>query len=330
MSAQPTLRYLSRSDVLASLPPLDEQLELARETMTALGTSAELPPKVGVHPRATGAFADAMPALLLGVNEDGSGDRMGMKWVAGVPTNNALGLPAISAIVVVNDAQTGIPAAVMNGGPITAARTAAISGVAIEATGRSDMRRAAIIGAGTQGHSHIPILGHVVPGVKIDVFDRHPDRALRLVELAQQTDGIARANVAASAKDAIASADLVVTCASFTSPESRQVMTSGWLRDAALVVAVDYDTICSADVAREAGTFLVDEIGQFQAQRAGGNFTGYPDPTGTIGQALRASIPVQAGLALISHLGVGLADVVFANAILARARDLGLGVPLEL
>src|SRR5262249_49516110 len=61
MSAQPSLRYLSRDDVLSSLPPLDEQLELARQTMTALVERAQLPPKVGVHPRPTGAFADAMP-----------------------------------------------------------------------------------------------------------------------------------------------------------------------------------------------------------------------------------------------------------------------------
>jgi len=39
--------------------------------------------------------------------------------------------PAINAIVVLNHASTGLPTAVIDGGPITARRTAAVSGVAI-------------------------------------------------------------------------------------------------------------------------------------------------------------------------------------------------------
>ena len=54
-----------------------------------------------------------------------------MKWVAGYATNTALGLPGIHAVVVVNDPETGIPTAMLDGGPITAERTAAVSGVAL-------------------------------------------------------------------------------------------------------------------------------------------------------------------------------------------------------
>lgn len=330
MPNQPGVRYLTRAEVVAAMPPLSEQLDLAQETMTAIGRNAELPPKVGIHPRPTGAFADAMPALLLGASDDGSDDRMGMKWVAGVPANNLVGLPAISAIVVVNDARTGLPVAVMNGGPVTAARTAAVSGVAIRALKQDGLRRAAIIGAGTQGQSHMQVLGEVVPGVEVAVFDRHPDRAERLTEIAKNTRGIDGARAVESARTAVAEADLVITCASFTSPELRQVMTREWLTEGALVVAVDYDTICSVDVARHASLFLVDDVGQFQAQRASGNFANYPDPSGTIGGAIRDEIVRPNGRVLVSHLGVGLADVVFANAILARAIESGYGTSLDL
>ena len=54
-----------------------------------------------------------------------------MKWVAGFGANNAIGLPAINAVVILNDARTGLPTAILDGGPITALRTAAVSGVAI-------------------------------------------------------------------------------------------------------------------------------------------------------------------------------------------------------
>ena len=60
---RPGLRYLSATDVVAAMPPLEERLRLAELTMTALADgSGELPPKIAVHPRPDGSFAHAMPA----------------------------------------------------------------------------------------------------------------------------------------------------------------------------------------------------------------------------------------------------------------------------
>ena len=315
-NALPELRYLNATDVEAAMPALDERLELAELTMRALDVGAELPAKIGVHPRPAGSFAHAMPAFLRGGESDGRGDGLGMKWVAGFATNNALGLPSISAIIVLNDPSTGIPIAILDGAPITAQRTAAVSGVAIRAfpppvTGRSP--KAAIIGAGTQAKSHLPGL-----------FDRHPERASALVEIARQTPGIERAAVARNARGAIDGADLVITVASFG--PVRQVMAPDWLTVSATVVPVDYATYCSADVARDAALFLVDERGQFLANRVAGAFDDYPDPTMTLGEALRTNVerPPE-GRVVVTHLGVGLADVVFGRAVLERAIALDRG-----
>src|SRR5918994_2803262 len=122
------LRFLSASDVMAAMPPVAERLALAERTMTALGAEADLPPKIGVHPRPSGSFAHAMPAALNGA--DGR-DLLGIKWVSGFPGNRSRGLPAIHAMVVLSDPATGEPVAILDGGPITAERTAAVSGVAI-------------------------------------------------------------------------------------------------------------------------------------------------------------------------------------------------------
>jgi ornithine cyclodeaminase/alanine dehydrogenase-like protein (mu-crystallin family) len=73
---------------------------------------------------------------------------------------------------------------------------------------------------------------------------------------------------------------------------------------------------------------VVDERDQFLAARDGGDFAGYPDPTATLGEVLRDRPVRPAGRVLVSHLGVGLADVVFASAILKRAEQLGLGLLL--
>jgi alanine dehydrogenase len=325
----PPLLYLSRADVEAAMPPLPERLELAELTMTALVADAELPPKVAVHPRPEGAFAHAMPAHLRSPN-GADGDLLGMKWVAGFATNSARDLPAIHALVVLNDPDTGIPTAILDGGHITAERTAAVSGVAIRhyapsVSGRRN--RAALIGAGVQGRSHLPVLGHLLPGVDVAIHDRDRDRAEGLVGQARRIEGIGAARVASSPRDAIADADVVVTAASFG--PVRQVMTTDWLTPDALVVPVDYATYCSAQVARDASLFLVDERDQFVANREAGLFDDYPDPAATIGEAIQGGVarPL-AGRVVTTHLGVGLADVIFGAAIVRRATGLGLGTTL--
>jgi alanine dehydrogenase len=325
------LRYLSAADVLAAMPDLDERLALAERTMTALVADAELPPKLGVHPRPTDSFVHAMPAHLRGHDATGGDDLLGMKWVAGFATNNGRGLPAINAVVILNDPATGQPTAILDGGPITAQRTAAVSGVAIRryapvVVGRAP--RAALIGAGVQGRSHLPVLGGVLPGVALTLFDRHPERVEALAAQARATDGIGSVAVAPDARAAVRDADVVVTAASFG--PVRQVMTAAWLSDDALVVPVDYATYLAAEVARDAGLFLVDDRGQFLANRDAGLFEDYPDPTATLGEAILGRTARPAGRrVVVTHLGVGLADVVFGAAIVERAESLGLGVLLE-
>ena len=329
-SLAPTLRYLSAAEVDAAMPPLDERLALAERTMVALVADAELPPKIGIHPRPDGSFGHAMPALLRGVDPAGGDDLVGMKWIAGFPGNRARGLPALHGLVLLADPMTGVPTAILDAGPITAERTAAVSGVAIAhfapgVEGRPPS--VALIGAGVQGRSHLAVLGRVLPGLRLAIFDRHPDRAEMLAGAARLTPGIEEARVTETARDATSTADVVVTSAAFG--PVRQVMTGDWLTRDALIVPVDYATYCAAEVARDAGMFLVDQREQFLANRDAGLFDDYPDPTATIGEAIVREITRPAtGRVVVSHLGVGLADLVFADAILRRATAAGMGTVL--
>jgi len=164
--------------------------------------ASQLPPKIAIHPRPTAAFVHAMPAHL---RSDERGDLVGMKWVAGYATNTALGLPGISALVIVNDPATGIPTAILDGGPITAQRTAAVSGVAIRRFGPAQPAGldVALIGTGIQGRSHLPVLAHLLPGARLHVFDADAARAEAFAELARSHDGIAEVRVHATAREAV-------------------------------------------------------------------------------------------------------------------------------
>jgi ornithine cyclodeaminase/alanine dehydrogenase-like protein (mu-crystallin family) len=106
-------------------------------------------------------------------------------------------------------------------------------------------------------------------------------------------------------------------------------MDAGWFAPDALVVAVDYAMSVAAEVATGAALFLTDERGQLFANRDAGLFDGYPDPDATLGEAIVAATPRPAGgRVLVTHLGVGLADLVFADAILRVAKARGAGTLL--
>ncbi len=326
------------------MPPLPERLRLAERTLRALGCDAELPPKIGVHPRQPGSLAHAMPALLRGEVADGSADLLGVKWITGFPANPGRGLATYQALVLLNDALTGEPLAVMDGGTITTQRTAAVSGAAIRhflPEGAGDGGRAhrvAVLGAGAQARSHLPVIGNLLPGAQVRITDVDSDRAAALAKEATSIEGIGAAQSVASVREAVRSADVVISVVSF-GPD-RQTLDPAWLEPDVLFIAVDYDMQAPAALAREA-FFVVDEREQFLATRSGPTFAGYPDPDATIGELLRGEVVERlgsdappphdagssspAGRVLVTHLGVGLADVVFASAILARAEQLGLG-----
>jgi len=310
------------------MPPLDERLELAEVTLGALGRSAELPAKIGVQPRQAGSLAHAMAALLRGSAADGGGDLIGIKWIVGFPENPAVGLPTYHALVILNDARNGLPLAVMDAGTITAQRTAAVSGVAIklfEPEPRGRPAAVAVLGAGVQARGHLPVIGRLLPGASVRITDVDWARAEALAVEARAIEGIGEVAVTSGVREAVEGAEVVVSVVAF-GPD-HQALDPRWLGSNTLFVAVDYDMQASAVLAREAH-FVVDERDQFLATRAGGGFAGYPDPISTLGEALRSGPARHAGRVLVSHLGVGLADVVFASAILRRAERLGLGMLL--
>jgi ornithine cyclodeaminase/alanine dehydrogenase len=306
--SMPPLRYLSAAELEACLPNVDARLDLAARALRALAHgSAEMPPKIGVHPR-PGALLHAMPAWLR------DSDLVGLKWIAAFPENRGRGLPAISGLMVLNDPATGVPTWVMDAARITAVRTAAVSGVALRLLAPRDVERVALIGAGgVQGQVHREVVRALLPGAEIVT--------------AGTTD---------EAKQVAAQAQVVITMAPIGA--ANQVLTPDWLADGTLTVSIDFATYASAALARAVGTFVVDDRAQFLAYRDAGHFDGYPEPSATLGELLDAQVdgqpigpnPANHRLpALVNHLGVGLADVVFADAIRQRAEELGAGQALE-
>lgn len=308
------------------MPPVPDRLALAERALRALASDAQLPAKIGVHPRPDASWAHAMPAWVPGDAQDGSDDLLGVKFVSGFPANTARGLPALHATLLLCDPRTGRPRAVMDAGPITVARTAATSAVAIAAWGpRSPAPVVGIVGAGAQAEGHVEALQSVLPGSHLRIHDRDAQRATALARRAMDSGSFASAATTDSAAAAIRGADVALTMVSF-GPD-RQALPEDAFAEVGLVVTVDYDMCLPAGAVRQAGVFLVDEVGQFLANRAAGIFEGYPDPASTMGERLDAPRPP--GQIIVVHLGTGVADLVLGDAVLhvAEARGLGTALP---
>ena len=325
----PPLRYLNAADVQAAMPAVAERLTLAELTMLALVDDAQMPPKIGVDPSPADSFAHAMPAWMRGAAADASKDLLGMKWVVGFPQNAGRGLPAITATTVIKDAVTGLPLGILDAGGITALRTAAVSGVAISRWGPADPGPVAIIGAGVQARSHLPVVAHLLPGVAVVLCDRDP---ARVEALAGEVDAgehgqVGEVSTTTDPVEAVEGAALALTLVSF-GPDRQSIPADAFREDATLV-AVDYDMCVPASVAKGAALFLTDDREQYLANRTETQFVGYPEPAAMIGEAIAAGAPRPEGRVLVSHLGAGLADVVFGDAILKLAEAEGIGTILE-
>jgi len=275
-----------------------------------------------------------MPAALRGPARDGREDLLGMKWVTGFPTNASLGVAAIHALVLLSDARTGVPRAILDGGALTAHRTAAVSGAALArwappVEGRPT--EVALVGAGVQARSHLPVLAHLLPGSRVTICDLDAGRAESLADdVATGRSGLGAFREVGATTDpaeAVEGADVVVTLVSF-GPQ-RQAIAAEAFGPSSTIVAVDYDMCVPASVAERADLFLTDERDQFLATRSASVFAAYPDPHVTLGEAISADTPRPPGRVLVTHLGVGLADVVFGDAILreAESRDIGTILP---
>ena len=102
-------------------------------------------------------------------------EHIGLKVVTVHPDNPARGLPFIHALVMVTDAATGQPVAVMDGEYLTALRTGAASGLATDLLARPDAKVAAIFGAGVQGRTQLEAVCAVRPIGRAYIFSRSRD-----------------------------------------------------------------------------------------------------------------------------------------------------------
>ena len=318
------VRWLTRAEVEAVQIAPDRALRLAATALCALANGdAEVPPKFGVHPPGA-VHVHAMPAYIRSL------DLFGLKWLGEFPANRARGWPTINSLIVLNDAQTGIPLAIMDGNWITALRTAAVTAVALRACSRPGVEIVAMIGTGLEARTHLLMLPAAFPDLTtVRIAGRTRESAERFIAgLGARSKP--RLIASDSREAAVRGAPVVVTV---TNATTTRLLEPEWL-DPGVTVAVIDNAGKETGLLPSIDRMVVDDPAPFatEAVRAGYP-AGVPRIDAQIGGVLLGAELGRTSpneRVLINSLGNAALDVVFGAEILNEAKAAGIGTELPL
>ncbi len=319
------LLYLSRADV-ESVNLGMKEIVAALEKMFAEKAAGrvEMPPKPGIHP-GRDSFIHAMPAYIPAAAS------AGMKWVSGFPANARRGLPTINGLIILNDAETGLPKAVMDCTWITAKRTAAASAVAAKKLARPDSAVLGILGCGVQGRSHLEAFADLFKLREVRAFDADPSAAEQFV--ADAKDRYPAAFLAVRRpEEAVRGCDAVITAGPIVKTPHATIQ-RGWLGAGAFASLVDYDSYWSRPALKEVDKFCTDDIPQMEYVKTLGYFKDVPPVYADLADLVTGRKPGRESAEeriIACNLGLALEDMATAPLVLEMAVERGLGTWLPL
>ena len=262
----------------------------------------------------------------------------GIKWIPSNPENpRKRGMPRASAIIILNDPETGYPLAVMDGTIVSAARTGAATGVGAKYLARRDSEKVAIIGAGPISRPQIMALHVVLPALKeVSIFDLDSGRAQKLADEMQRLYNRTNFTVAPSAEASVRGADVVVTVTSGVSLD-RAYLEASWLKEGVLVSTVAAND-SKIEVVVQADKLVLTNMEELD------------NPIWLAGLAVDKGLRSREEFASMGSIiigqnpgrrndrerifynpgGMGIEDVVAAYRVYRNAQDRGMGIELEL
>ena len=260
-----------------------------------------------------------------------------VKEAAGFYANAEKGAPVGSGLVLVFDATTGFPAAVLfDNGYLTELRTGAAGALAADLLARRRVRKAAVIGAGSQARFQAEALALARRPDSIAVFARTPARSAAYAREMEGRLGIP-VSVAASAQAAVEGADVVITA----TPSRVPIVRAEWLAPGAHVTAVGSDgpdkQELEAAVLERADKVVVDRLDQclrlgelHHAVEAGALAAG--DVWAELGELAAGMKPGRESedeITVADLTGVGIQDAAVAEVVVAEAMRRGVGRTME-
>ncbi len=319
--------HLVESQIRNLIGP-DEALTAVREAFAALARGeVHQPPVIGldltdrkgeVHLK--GAYVSGQPFF-------------SFKVATGFYDNPARGLPTGSGIVLVFDAWTGFPAALLqDNGYLTEMRTAAAGALACQTLARPEARTLGLVGAGTQARYQLRALANERDLERVVVWSRSPERVAAFIE--EMSGEFPFAVEAAPSPDAVVSAtEIVIT----VTPSREPLIPADALHAGLHLTCVGSDQPGKQELDpatfRRIDRIYADHIeqaasqGELQHAIAGG-VLGRSEIAGTLGEVLVALEEGRTSADEITFCdltGTGVQDAAIASLTVERAREQGVG-----
>lgn len=212
------MRMLS-AEAVAAATPYPALIDALAEAFAAGEAACVAPPRV--H-HAVAVEGEPERTLLLMPAWD-RGGLLVVKLVQVAPGAAARGLPAVQGQVLVADAETGVWSAMLDGGELTARRTAAASALAARHLARQDAATLMIVGAGRLSTALIEAHAAVRPIRTVLVWARRTERAGAVAAWARARGFAAQV---VSLEEGAARAD-VISCATLS---AEPLIRGAWLR----------------------------------------------------------------------------------------------------
>lgn len=321
---------LSRNDIrkVIRMPAVIDAVERAHG-LHATG-KAEQPVRATVKlPGSTGAILP-MAATLPDVKA------AGLKLLSIFPANRERGIPALNAVVVLVDSETGRCDAILEGGLLTAYRTAAASAVATKHMARTDSRVLGLVGAGLEARTHLMAISEIRPIETVLVWSRTPETARKFVDDSKR-DGL-RIEVLENIEELVGRSDILCTL----TPAKTPIVMGEWFKPGLHVNAVGTHWIDFREIDTEAVTrsrVVCDsrsanelECGDLMIPVAEGRITTkhFEDELGQVVNGDRNGRSSVDEITMYQSVGVAIQDVVTSRLLVESAREAGVGVNLEL
>jgi ornithine cyclodeaminase/alanine dehydrogenase-like protein (mu-crystallin family) len=303
---------LDGADTAAALDPL-AVLAAVREAMVAISRdTVSAPPRIAA--RTPAGLLGCMPAYVPGVGL--AAKLVSIFDVSGVERHH--GRSTHFGLVALFDEYDGRPVVIMEGGRLTAVRTAAAATLSMQALA-PEPERIAIIGTGVQARAQLDLLTALATSAHVIVGARDLDAAHRLAATAPGTS-------VGSIRDAVRHADVTFCCTGAVEP----VLELDWLAPDAHVSSVggsqgheiDAATVAAADVYVE-WLGAADQAPPAGAHELQGVDTGRVRMLGAVLDA--GTSPDRDGLTLFKSTGHAAFDVAAASVVERLARERGLG-----
>ena len=315
-----SIRILSASDVRAALP-MPKAIDAMRHAYSQLSAGKAIaPPRQ--HLSTDKGVTLIMPAYLPERSE------FGIKVVSVYDDNPDLGLPRITATVLVLDPVTGAPKAFMDGASLTAIRTGAGGGVAADLLARQDAKTVGVFGAGVQARAQLQAVMAVRDVTRVNLISRTQASAAQLAaEISEWMVDAPEVNLVPTPEAVVQDADIVICATTSATP----LFDGNALRLGTHITAVgtfvpekrEVDTV----TIRRAHRIVADSREDCLAE-AGDLIIPNARIDAEIGEILNRDKPGRqsdAEITFFKSVGVAVQDAVAASAVLAEADAKGLG-----